>query len=750
MSEKSSSYEAVIVHKDVHDVEVMLMKERQVQQIKDQFLAANIFDSNVPDRETNVQRIIGGLGHGENTVEGYNNSLKNANRAEGREKIDEADLNKLADAAALAVIESGIADVQDDSVLGGLDRHLPDALKGLEGRVQKRMISCEQLVPIAQEMRDLREIFDLNMSSGRKSYNERTVQLLQETSQLNRRLRETPYELEWKTLMAYLAQERERSEEKKPVTSVPTRIKPDKEDVNDNEETPEIEMTEGQRQAKAKRDKRVAENEKALPDKLKLFRDIIGSRSKEIPYDNPEILFRFTDDVLDFIEGSGYESNDLQISGESTNYLNAILDEIKGRGKTEKEKEQYKFIDRMIRTRLAVHDTEYFMDMASGGYGEKGGGVVQAIGDIGRRKRFITRDMMYFLFKDWKVDGDRLFNGQGVDLGRSWDLVEEANFNYLEMMAKAGVDPKIIEQKRAKPATEDPFYGKKYWGFTYDEHEELGARSSSQTQVREYMIAQLGSDTKARKAMQIAEKFIVASSEKSVFNAQFIDGDDFSEMIHFGKFREDESRKGKPGSGPKVTRHLIKSLTPGWIRYFCKEKDPDKMIKTEDILKGLSNLEGKKDFWAYFTAIVNQKVKKAKVGLQSKDAVKPGDMRVPLFEGTYDAFMKCTVEGNELENQSFFVDWLAGVLQSSNNDMRTEWIKDDFKNVRYLATKYKINLDEYDEPEYRHLKKILGPSADHFMTEEQWNWIVESLNLGEYFVYKDSGSFVKRMFSRRR
>ncbi len=445
----------------------------------------------------------------------------------------------------------------------------------------------------------------------------------------------------------------------------------------------------------------------------------VRNEIKGIDFDNSEQVLAYSRELLDYLENSSYSSDDINISGETTRLLNYILNK---KIVDKVNKKEFKDIGDEIRARLALHDTAFYMNKASGSLSERSNNSIPNILEkLGEHDRLLTREVMRFFFD----------NNNDLPFAKAWNLLQEANFNYQQILRKAGVSEEkigykfIMTKDNKDPAiTSDAFFGKKYINYEYDLKEE------DKTMVYNYMIKELGGDEKARKALQLAEKMFTASGESSVVNVGFVNGDDLSEAIHFGRFREDDAKPGKTkNSGPDVHRGWIKNLTSGWLRNFSGVNDPDKPILADIIKNNLDNLEGKKDFYTYHGVIIGKKTGPLKELLLSKKLEKPEEIvDIDFFRSKIDLFNKLDPQNKK----SLRVFWVAGLLQSQMMNRNNLWDSDHISSLKRILTKESLTLK--------------GQPVEFFLTKEEWEWMAKTINLKKYFAVDFIADVVGDMF----
>jgi len=443
-----------------------------------------------------------------------------------------------------------------------------------------------------------------------------------------------------------------------------------------------------------------------------------------LDFDNKKQVLDYCRDLLNYLENTSYNADDLAISGETTRLLNYIT-KYKLVGK-----EGFSEIIREVDARLALQDSAFFMMEANGGLSDKGPGILSALSKIGEHGRFLTRDRMKFFFDNT----DYRFSD-------AWDLIQRATYDYQNFLKEAGVPQERINLKFVKnekgkdPAiTNDPFYGKKYINYQYDSSEE------DKAMVEAYMLKKLGGDEKARKSLQLAQKMFEATGEMSVSNVGFINSDEFTEAIQFGRYREDDARYGKTkNAGPDVHRGWIKSLTPGWLRNFCNDEgqipDPDKMVLSRDIKDHYKDIEAKKEFYAYHGSILVAKIAPLKTLLMEKSIKKPEEVvDMEYVKSKVDYFNKADPD-NKMKLKAL---WVAGLLQSNMMHTSHVWDSDHIRRFKNILTKENLML--------KGAKYQPGQEEKYFLTENEWKWVVKTINLDKYFTQDFIADVVGGMF----
>jgi len=445
--------------------------------------------------------------------------------------------------------------------------------------------------------------------------------------------------------------------------------------------------------------------------------DDVRNEIKGLDFDNKKQVLDYCRDLLNYLENTSYNADDLAISGETTRLLNYITKyKIIGKG------EGFPEIIREVDARLSLQDSAFFMMEANGGLSDRGPGILAALGKIGEHGRFLTRDKMKFFFdnKDYRFS-------------EAWDLIQKASYDYRNFLNEVGFTNDQLDKKFKKPITKDPFFTDKYINYQYDSNEE------DKAMVEAYMLKKLGGGEKARKSLQLAQKMFEATDEMSVSNVGFINSDEFTEAIQFGRYREDDARFGKTkNAGPDVHRGWIKSLTSGWLRNFCDIKDPDQMVLAGDIKAHYSDIEAKKEFYAYHGSILVAKIAPLKLLLMEKSIKKPEEIvDMEYVKSKVDYFNKADPD-NKLKLKAL---WIAGLLQSNMMHTSHVWDSDHIRRFKQILTKENLML--------KGAKYESGQEKKYFLTEDEWKWVAKTINLNKYFAEDFVADVIGGMFKTR-
>lgn len=393
---------------------------------------------------------------------------------------------------------------------------------------------------------------------------------------------------------------------------------------------------------------------------------------------------------------------------------------------------------KMINTRLTLKAMGDALGKVSGSLDERQG-MFSTMLELADNGFVITPDVM-----------EAFYNNElyGFRTAEAWDLMELANFDYGQILVEAfnGASDKLREDILKEFGSKENFFKVKPLDYSkntplegkcYNYFFEANGNRVKASLVRRYMIEKLqglGIDEyHAEKSLRMAEFMYDATGETSVVNWDFVNGDEYAELINTAYLRWLDSMGGKKGkkSGPPLTILKIKHMSAGWLRSMCSMKDPTKMVTSKDIVdKALTykadktrGLEGKKLYLAYFISITKQKLLPAKLLVCSEET--PDASKIlndAYFKSVNDAFNK--VDGDVAEKEmygSIKTMWLAGIIQQALIATDSKWTKNDFLKLKGIVTTHLIKgMSEQAENE-----KVVKT----FVTKKQWKWIEDHLNV---------------------
>ena len=380
-----------------------------------------------------------------------------------------------------------------------------------------------------------------------------------------------------------------------------------------------------------------------------------------------------------------------------------------------------------IGARLALHNTTLEMRRAWGHLETKGRDktIPDAVAELKNKDRLLTREYLSYL-----MEGKE--NGINLPVGESWDMFQDAMCNYQELLNKvADFDggPKI--DRTEKPMLKSPYFPTRYANYFLESDLDVKKR------VNDYMVNEAKkngnfSDFEAKKAVELAEDMMWATGERSVANLAFDGGDKLAELIHFGELLSDDSPKGK-SVGARIIRGHIETLTPGWLRFISKQKDPHQPIyhnssKGENAIV-YNNAIGKQDWETYYAMIIPQKAQVVKNLLLSTKAIDPKEVGVTMFAEINDCFSKI-----DPYDDLTLRPWVYAVmLMNSTADSRTSWRPADVWRMKRAALSTLSMTDEevafLDEMDQAAIRAGKTPERkrgiDSFMSEEQVDWAMK-------------------------
>lgn len=533
--------------------------------------------------------------------------------------------------------------------------------------------------------------------------------------------------------------------------------------------------------------KEIDEAAKKFAEAADKIKDVFG-KDKETDLSTPEKAFKYASVLLDRQENSTYPTNEIS---ENTRQLNTLLDQIRLKMYSEKSTNpdviSYKDVDLMIRSRLALHDSAYYMEDSAFKLSDRGG-ISVAVDKIGQTDRVLTEERLKFLLRD---SGKKKF---GVPIDEAWDWIQRANFDYEGVLDEMVADPdmkispdeakdllklKLVNPPYDKGTTIEGFVNG-YW---------MDSNSSRKQKVDTYIIKKIKESTgmDAAKAYQLAHKLVSASGERSTFNFGLVNGDDFAECIHFAYYRADDARKGKNVGA--MSNMDVQSLTPGWLRRMSGRYDTG-MIKAKDIFVEGNN--EKNTFVYYFTQEMMSKVLPVKQAFldNAPDPKKMVAVGANYFNSIVDCFSKTDPSvdivnlpglGWKEVELSYDYDYRTGKRVSKykisgvDNDVKKVGEKflvngeeregkksrEGKKGLRskyalgvleLVATKDGLGWDNYNLMDLRKamVETKLSTTADSFLNEGMWNWISSQVIAHDESSGKEYNFAQAMLLSRRR
>jgi hypothetical protein len=391
----------------------------------------------------------------------------------------------------------------------------------------------------------------------------------------------------------------------------------------------------------------------------------------------------------------------------------------------------------IINTRLTLKEVGNKLAANSGSMGERGDGLIRCISELESEGFDMSPEVMSYFFED-KIDG--------LKTAEAWDLMESANFDYSGMLKQisqskdVGIKSMVmafetafgngafIECKQLKLSVGTPLEGK-----TYNYYLETQGKKQRVKIVKEYMIKELMTrnnigEKQARKSMQLAEFMYDATMESGVVDWDFLNGDEYAELVNTAYIRKLDGAEGSKGKlvGPYASRKHIKHLTPGWVRSFCDERDPTKPIMSKTIVeKGLKGgaehggLIAKELYSAHFISIISKKVYPAKRLILNEDTPLQKDiLKTQYFKGVNDFFNKVDSQSGKGTEGIAKTVWLAGLIELTFTSHDSTWTKQDYRELERIVTSDSIYSDEKGK-------------SQAFITKKQWDWITKNIDYGK-------------------
>ncbi len=482
----------------------------------------------------------------------------------------------------------------------------------------------------------------------------------------------------------------------------------------------------------------------------------------EIPT-SPESQLRYVRTILDTLEATNRDTGDYAIATR-VHYLESIADRLSPE------------VAREVKARIALVDCYALMRKANGWIEQppSGGMTMGGAAQIAyERNHDLSREVMEFFF----ARDSRSMVANGLPIDRAWDLLQEANFKYEEMIDKVaahfGRDPNRMKRDFTVSFDDDPSLGRVETNFYVDGNDER------KNLVREYIVERLGGGYQARKALQLAERLIYATAEASVINRGSQTGNDqLAEAIGLHAYRRSRAHTGR-NRGPELHIDEIPGFGISWIRQFSRVTNVNSPLFSKDILPGRIE-EG--NYLYYYSVWVSAKIHPLREEVLNiapdpkkmlsrgffqravdyfNKADPPYDVvRVPdrnvlphevLLDNNGDKYIKYkgrrvvgVKRGDELvfdfgggvrvvaektkEGKKRLRSWyIAGVVQMASTEGSLGWTLDDVQDLGNL-----VSRERYAE---------LSEEAGTFISRESWNWIMK---------INDAPSEMRKMEARRR
>lgn len=420
----------------------------------------------------------------------------------------------------------------------------------------------------------------------------------------------------------------------------------------------------------------------------------------------------------------------------------------------------------IINARLTLKDVSSAMRANNGSMGEGGRELVGTISKLGQQGYDMSPDVMRAFFGNFG-DND-LGHGEeklrtNLKTAEAWDLMEEANFDYQKfvnlifadggkrseklnkMISGSGLTLSELRVCKELLATK----GTLLEGQVFNYYFEAEGGKLRAAMVKQYMIDNLMErfgigEERAERSIRLAEEMYFASMENCVVDWDFLNGDQYAEMIHLQFIRKLDgqmNKKGKP-TGPSASLNHVKTLTPGWIRSFCGVKNPAVKITSSEIMAALNagKLTGKEQWVPHLVSVICGKVWAAKQLITSEATPLTKDvLKTSYWKGVNDYFNK--VDGQIGIDGSMDgvtkTAWVAGIFQLILSNRDSEWKPDDIRLLKRILTKDIITNQE-------------SGNGKPFLTDKQWRWIEETLKVRSNIMHISFFGGLSRLFGGKR
>lgn len=446
---------------------------------------------------------------------------------------------------------------------------------------------------------------------------------------------------------------------------------------------------------------------------------------------NVEKLTEIARENLDRIERLEDLSNRYRYPGQPTDILDRISDRLDSelipkaeKTGNDKDLEKYNLLKREIKARLTIFDIGKLMEDANFRIAELGrGGMADVIEQAAKMKRVLDKEVMDWCLKESK--------GVGYDIATAWNLIQDANFNYGDLLKKVWAS---LSEKEKKNFSEKEFIEVKKSlvdGYNNGLFMDRSDNPQRAELVDKYIISQLGKNGK--KTYQLANELVDATAERSSFNFGFIKGDSFSEAIYFRDFRIDDAKKGKK-VGPIASRD-IESLAHGWLRYLPKEPE-DYLTKTMGVLYAedikTDEIKGKKDSIMYFGKILPSYVLTTRNALMDTDPDLKKILNLSWLQELASAIDKIDIPYGLIKTPD-------GYREAKEEDDKKKKIEISRSGRQDIKVYYTLGLFElfatrenlgFTNSVMKDFKRIfvdtyLSDSKKPFLSESQWQWCLE-------------------------
>lgn len=352
-----------------------------------------------------------------------------------------------------------------------------------------------------------------------------------------------------------------------------------------------------------------------------------------------------------------------------------------------------------VRARIAVHDASELMKRANGwierpqfaGFGLSIGG---AANQANERNHALDRNVVEMFLR----------NGMDyLDTATAWDLLQDANFDYPEMIRRANDAFGTNFEEVARTFMDDEVeLGVELANYYTDPNPQRKAA------VRRLMVEELGGNEDADRAVKLAEKLAIATLETSVFNRSALTGnDELAEIIGLKGWR---TRRAEPGRnrGPRIHERSIEGFGTSWLRTNTENGNVKRPIYAEDVRIN----RVKEGHWMFHCSVAVSRYHNLRKLILDRAPKPEFDKNFLQSAVVYFNTADKPAEGKKNGPKSLRTYWVLGVVDIALAEEALGWNAKNFADFARTLT-----------------REELSPGAGTFITPEQWKWVEEKTRL---------------------
>lgn len=409
-----------------------------------------------------------------------------------------------------------------------------------------------------------------------------------------------------------------------------------------------------------------------------------GIMEGEIP-NSPEEQLSQVRGVLDRLEASNRDTMDYALATQ-VHYLESL--------RTMLAPEVVREMD----ARISLIDCYVWMKRANGWIEQPPGGgttIGQAAGVATERNHDLDREKINFFLNG---------SANGLHVARAWDLLQDANYFYLDRrqgngggVLQEGLVSKVYRKYRSEIRDREGFL-RRDLEVRLDDDPSLGNVETNyysdpnyerREYVRRYLVEEMGGTPEARKALQLAERLVVATAESSVFNRSSMTGNDqLSEMIGLRGYRKGRERPGR-NRGPQIHLDEISGFGNSWLRSQSAERGKGRVSQpfyARDI--DFSKI-GEGNYLYYYSVLVSAKWHPLRELLLDREPDPKKIANLNFLQRAVDYFNKAD-PGGRLELRKW---WVAGVLDLAATQANLSWTLRDMAQFKKMVAETRLSSD---------------------------------------------------------